>query len=165
MKTCLVVLFTLLSTSILAQSSPGRKYKFFKGEKTNIKKPFQLRDPFVKKNRTIISTTQIKKKYGTSFTNRGQLNFIKLENMRHVGIFLVKNRKALAKTVAGVDRDTGEVKFAKEVYILKEGMRLGENRAEIKAILPGGVVLVERIKNVYEQDEILETILPLHSSN
>ena len=40
-------------------------------------------------------------------------------------------------------------------------MVIGENNAVIKAILPGGVVLVEKIKNVYEQDEYLETILTI----
>ena len=165
MKKNLMILILLISSSVFGQSNTGPKYQFFKNEKTTIKKPFLLRNPFVKKKTKSKTSSQIKKKYGTSFTNRSQLNFVKLERLRIVGIFLGKNRKALAKTVTGIDKETGKVKFNKDVYILKEGMRLGRNRAEIKAILPGGVVLVERIKNVYEQDEILETILPLYSNN
>ena len=46
-------------------------------------------------------------------------------------------------------------------FILKEGMSLGKNKAELKAILPGGIVLVEKFKNVYDQDEYLETIIPV----
>ena len=45
--------------------------------------------------------------------------------------------------------------------LLKEGRTLGKNRAEVRAILPGGVVLVEKITNVYEQDEYIETIIPI----
>ena len=44
---------------------------------------------------------------------------------------------------------------------MREGMKLGLNNAEIKAILPGGIVLVEKIRNVYDEDEYLETILPV----
>ena len=47
------------------------------------------------------------------------------------------------------------------VYYIKEGMKLGENGAEVKAILPGGIVLVEKIRNVYDQDEYLETVIPV----
>jgi type IV pilus assembly protein PilP len=44
-------------------------------------------------------------------------------------------------------------------------MVLGNNNAEIRAILPGGVVLVEKLINVYDQEEYLETILPLQTTN
>ena len=40
-------------------------------------------------------------------------------------------------------------------------MRLGRDNAEIKAILPGGIVVVEKIRNVYNQEEYLETIIPI----
>lgn len=48
-----------------------------------------------------------------------------------------------------------------QTFFLKEGMRLGQNNAELKAILPGGIVLVEKIRNVYDQDEFLETVIPV----
>jgi hypothetical protein len=34
---------------------------------------------------------------------------------------------------------------------------------DVKAILPGGIILVEKIRNVYDQDEYLETVLPVSS--
>jgi Tfp pilus assembly protein PilP len=159
----LIILFS--GTNLWAQSSSGRKYRFFKNIKTAIKKPFELRDPFVKKSKIIISTRRKKKRFGTSFSNRKELYSIKLENLRVVGVFLGKQRKALAKIIKSGGKEDEPAKFEPETYILKEGMRLGENRAEIKAILPGGIVLVERIKNVYDQDELLETIMPLYTDN
>ena len=48
-----------------------------------------------------------------------------------------------------------------EVFYIKEGMKLGSSGAEVKAILPGGIVLVEKIRNVYDQDEYLETVIPI----
>ena len=45
--------------------------------------------------------------------------------------------------------------------MLREGMKLGPERAELKAILPGGIVVVEKIKNIYNQEEYLETVIPV----
>ena len=162
MRITTILLLIFVSANLHAQA--GRTYRFFKKERTTIKQPFKLRDPFTKKSRKRISTKQTKKKFGSSFSNRPTLRIIDLDRLKIVGIFLGKERKALAKVMTGASRD-GIVKLAKEVFVLKEGMKLGKNRAEIKAILPGGVVFVERIKNVYEQEELLETILPLYSSN
>jgi len=71
------------------------------------------------------------------------------------GIVLGAERRAIVKVVnggGGDDKDTN-------IYYLKEGMHVGENGAEVKAILPGGIVLVEKIRNVYDQDEYLETCI------
>ena len=157
-----LIIFSLFSS--VAWPQAGRTYRFFKKERTKIKKPFELRDPFTKKSKKIISTKMRKKKFGTSFSNRGELRIQDLQDIKIVGIFLGKDRKALAKKVKGNSAEGG-LKLDDQVFILKEGMRLGQNRAEVKAILPGGVVLVERIRNVYEQEELLETILPLYSAN
>jgi len=72
-----------------------------------------------------------------------------------VGILTGKTRRALVKV--GNDPKS----LSGQAYILKEGMKLGEDEAELKAILPGGIVLVQKIKNIYEQDEYLETVIPL----
>jgi type IV pilus assembly protein PilP len=40
-------------------------------------------------------------------------------------------------------------------------MKLGENQAELKAILPGGIVVVEKLKDVYDKDEFIETLIPV----
>ena len=53
-----------------------------------------------------------------------------------------------------------QVGQSKEIYLLREGMKVGEDKSEIKAILPGGIVVVEKIRNIYEQDEYIETVIP-----
>jgi hypothetical protein len=40
-------------------------------------------------------------------------------------------------------------------------MKLGANKATLRAILPGGLVLVEKNTNIYGEDEYLETVIPL----
>jgi type IV pilus assembly protein PilP len=84
-----------------------------------------------------------------------------------VGVLLGENRRALAKVAneSGGDNNRGmsreREQLSEETFILKEGMLIGENDAELKAILPGGIVLVEKITNVYDQEEYLETIIPI----
>ncbi len=154
-----VVLFTHL-TNIFSQERGKPSYPFFKGQRTKIQNPFQLRDPFREKRvKKSVSSSAKKKKMGSLLSNRPKLGLLDLQEIKIVGIFLGKNRKALARLGSSGSDAKGEV------YILTEGMKLGKNRAEVKAILPGGVVLVERIKNVYDQNELLETILPLYSND
>lgn len=69
-----------------------------------------------------------------------------------MGVLIGPERRAMAR-----------VSGAKDSFIIKEGMHIGPNQAEVKAILPGGVILVEKIRNVYDQDEYLETVLPVSS--
>jgi hypothetical protein len=52
-------------------------------------------------------------------------------------------------------------KDAKKIIIFKEGAKIGAEAAELKAILPGGIVLVEKITNVYGEEEYLETVIPI----
>lgn len=131
----------------------------FKKAKTKIVNPLDLRDPFKRKlKRTRSGKKGFNKKLRDGyFSNVPTIDNVPLDNIRIVGVLIGKERRAIAKLASG----GGE--FSPESYILKEGMTLGENNAEIKAILPGGVVLVEKIRNVYDQDEYLETILPVIS--
>ena len=46
-------------------------------------------------------------------------------------------------------------------HTVKEGMTLGPNDAEIKAILPGGIILAEKVVNIYGETEYLETVIPI----
>ena len=66
------------------------------------------------------------------------------------GFYVGENRRAIAQTIGNEGS-----------FLLKEGMKLGRNGAEVKAILPGGVVIVEKIVNIYDQEEYLETIIPI----
>ena len=130
--------------------------------KTKIKNPLDLRDPFKKarhkmgKRKGLGGKGRVRSRDGF-YSNVENIENTPLEQLYVVGIMTGPSRRALIKV--GSDSKS----LSKETYILKEGMKLGVDQAEIKAILPGGIVLVEKIKNIYEQDEYLETIIPLIS--
>ncbi|MCP4913875.1 MAG: pilus assembly protein PilP [Oligoflexia bacterium] len=156
-KVIIISLF-LISMNVLADNSKKKDViNLFKNSSSRIKDPFKLRDPF--KRRTI-KLKNDKKRYGgylqnNSYSNLPTINRSSLENIRIIGVLLGKDRRAIARTVNKAG------KLSKNTYILKEGMRLGENNAEIRAIVPGGIVLVEKITNVYDQDEYIETVIPV----
>ena len=129
------------------------KYDFFKGEKTSIKNPFMMRDPF--KRLRISGAAGSKTRLGGlykdgAYSNMPTIDGVPLENIKITGVMLGKNRRAIAK-----------VDGSKDTFILKEGMKLGLEDSILKAILPGGIVLVEKIQNVYDQYEYLETLIPI----
>ncbi|TDJ06606.1 MAG: hypothetical protein E2O68_04750 [Deltaproteobacteria bacterium] len=135
----------------------AKVYPFFKDISTKIKDPFELRDPF--KRKIFKRKAKIKRAYemtadGSVFSNLPSIDNIPLNQIRIVGILLGKDRRAIAKISTGTS-------LGKETFILKEGMFLGIDKAELKAILPGGIVVVEKIKNVYDQEEYIETIIPV----
>lgn len=128
-------------------------FQFFKGQTTSIRNPFELRDPF--KAETLRNKNGRKVRFGgvvegTSFTNLPSITNVPIDKITITGVLIGKERRAMAR----VEGDTN-------MYVLKEGMTLGVDGAEIKAILPGGIVLVEKIRNIYDQDEYLETILTI----
>lgn len=153
--TSFLILCSALNKVVLA-SEKTDLYPFFKGQQTQIKNPFDLRDPF---KREILRSDRTKNaRYGgvvqgNTFSNIPSIANVPIDRIKIVGILIGKDRRAMAK-IEGDDKNT---------YVLKEGMTLGLDKAEIKAILPGGLVLVEKIRNVYDQDEYLETIMTLSS--
>ena len=126
-----------------------------------------LRDPF-KRDLPKKSRGKSRFKKGNAFTNSPTLQDVPLENIKIVGILLGKERRALAKVGTTADLEASAEAAARgdnapleDIYTIKEGMKLGVNSGEVRAILPGGIVIVEKIRNVYDQDEYLETIIPL----
>lgn len=121
--------------------------------KTKLKDPFKLRDPFRAKE-TRGTKTQKTGMNGSLkngvYTNLDSIDNVPLAKIRITGVIIGKDRRAIAKFNDG-----------KPGVILKEGMKIGEDHTEIKAILPGGIVLVEKIMNVYGQEEFLETVIPI----
>jgi Tfp pilus assembly protein PilP len=119
---------------------------------TSIENPFELRDPFkrplkkrAKKGKKVLGKT----KKGV-YSNIQQIGEVKLEDLVIVGVLIGKERRAIVK-----------VGTKPNPYIIKEGMKLGRNDAEIKAIVPGGIILVEKVTNIYGEDEYLETVIPI----
>jgi len=152
----LLFVFSLLG--IQNSFSKKAQFEFFNGNKTKIKNPFRLRDPFKRKRLKLKGS---KGRYsaflkGSFFSNLPSIENVPLNNIRVVGVLLGRNRRAMAKIKKGNS-------LMKDTYILKEGMRLGRDNAEIKAILPGGIVVVEKIRNVYDKEEYLETVIPITS--
>ena len=127
---------------------------FLKNTKSNIKDPMSLRDPFKRKNEIIFkdqrARTLVKEKDTYSNFVTELPADITLNTLKLVGVLLGPQRRAIVRMANNT-----------QSFIIREGMVLGVEKAEVKAILPGGMVLVEKIKNVYNQDEYVETIIPL----
>ncbi|MDO9183694.1 MAG: pilus assembly protein PilP [Bacteriovorax sp.] len=153
MKKTLLVFIFCVSGASFSQDTSGTAYSLFKSN-TYLKNPLDLRDPF--KRRINKKKGQQQKIHESGvYTNQAErIEDKSIESIRIVGVMIGKERRAIAKVTAGKT-------LGNEVYFIKEGMKLGPNGAEVKAILPGGVVLVEKIRNVYDQDEYLETVIPV----
>lgn len=149
----LLPLILMISTCALAAPKDKNLENFF-SDKTKIENPLELRDPF--------KPPQFKsegEKKGWSSSGKGQysnigeskLDTLIVHEIKVVGVMIGKERRALINASEA----------QKEVIVLKEGMKIGPDGAELKAILPGGIVLVEKIVNVYGQEEYLETVIPI----
>lgn len=152
MKIVLIIIILMFCIGAMAAPTKDPLANFFKG-KTKIEDPFSLRDPF---KANITKTEKATQKSGYYISGQGQYSNIKesvvpeLENLKVVGVLIGKERRVMVTNGS-----------SKNVVILKEGMRIGNEGAELKAIMPGGIILVERIVNVYGQDEYLETVIPI----
>lgn len=159
----LLLLNFCLVFSVGAQSAPkmlkdkAALSEFFKA-KTKIENPLELRDPF-KEPLLKMEGEPIKRK-GYMVTGAGNYSNItdtvnyssmNVNELKVVGVLIGKERRAMVLPNA----------TAKNIVILKEGLKIGPDEAELKAILPGGIVLVEKILNVYGQEEYLETVIPI----
>lgn len=150
-----VLLVSFILFSVGAVAAPPKSLDNFFGDKTKIENPFNLRDPF----KAPPSKTETKKeKRGFYVSDKGQytnlgdvpLEQISVHQLKVVGVLIGKERRALVNA-EGKDK----------IIILKEGQKIGPEAAELKAILPGGIVLVEKIVNVYGEEEYLETVIPI----
>lgn len=151
------IIFTILILSCgLAAAAEKKLPEFFQRTKTSITNPFEMRDPFKRRTQKLKSSSVKDYKLDkTVFSNLPTLDGVPLDKIKITGVILGDQRRAIAKVATGEDQQQAET------FIIKEGMKLGFNKAEVKAILPGGIVLVEKIKNVYDQEEYIETIMPV----
>lgn len=139
----------------VSQAQDSGQYNLFKS-KTYVKNPLDLRDPFkrrINKKKASLHTKNQNQLNGIYSNFNNSLESKTIESLRVIGIIIGAERRAMVK-ISGEGSDDN-------VYYVKEGMKVGENGAEVKAILPGGIVLVEKIRNVYDQDEYLETVIPV----
>ncbi len=151
------------SLFLLLSFSPGvfaNTISEFFQSKTKIPDPVKLRDPFKAPVSRMIfefkkpnpTGTDLKKTYLKDgvFSNLPQIEDVPVDQIKITGVLVGSERRAIAK-----------IKDLPTSFILKEGMRIGAEKVEIKAILPGGVVLVEQVANVYGENEYVETIIPI----
>jgi len=122
----------------------------FRGQ-TSIENPFELRDPFQPpKFATQGQRNRDQTKTGV-WDNQNRLTEpVKLEDIKITGVLIGTNRRVILKV--------GE---RKESYTLKEGETVGPLGPEVKAILPGGIILAEKISNIYGEPEYIETVIPI----
>lgn len=143
-------LFVMNSASF-AQTKVKRN-NIFK-DKTTIENPFELRDPFrppvIRTERKQGRLDKATLRDGT-YTNIPSIGEIDIDQMRIVGVMVGKERRALAR-----------LEGKPNVFVLREGMRIGKDNAELKAIHPGGIIFVEKLVNVYGEEEYLETVIPI----
>jgi type IV pilus assembly protein PilP len=147
------VLLIFILVTVGAFAAPVDPLSNFFRDKTKIEKPFELRDPF-KAPQSKSEKSKVKEGYFTSgsgqYSNIKEESVSSVESLKVVGVLIGRERRAMVKD--------GE---KAGIIILKEGMKIGDDGAELKAILPGGIILVEKIVNVYGQEEYLETVIPI----
>jgi Tfp pilus assembly protein PilP len=157
----ILFLFSLIiSVGALAAPTSDKVLSEFFEKKTKIENPLELRDPFKsppvkasKKDSTSASKGSYIRTESGDFANVTEVRLGDLDmfTIKVVGVLIGKERRAM---VLPTPEATTPV-------IVKEGSKIGVDNAEVKAILPGGIVLVEKIINVYGQEEYLETVIPI----
>lgn len=125
-------------------------------DKTSIENPLKLRDPFMAPNlgQSSIDVPNIPNQASIRdgvYTNLPSAQDLSLNNIKIVGVLLGSNRRVIVTS-----KDSRG-----ETFMLKEGMKINGDKVELKSIVPGGAVFVERITNVYGQLEFLETMVPI----
>lgn len=146
---CILV---LLSLPLIVSAQVSRKMEGIFQGKTKISDPFSLRDPFKKPLPVVEVDTAKSGSTSQSFSASKEsvdLTRLNIKDLKLVGIIYGKERLALIK--AG--DSPGSI-------VLKEGMKIGPDQIELKAVFPSGVVFVEKIINAYDEEEYVELIIP-----
>ena len=137
---------------IMVSFSFAKKIPYFDRVKTGIENPMELRDPFKSPSSQLQATSRTP---GNSIKENPEilnLEEVPLEQITVVATLLGSERRAHIK----VGDDPSH-------RLIKEGDLLGPNKAEVKTIHLAGIVLVEKFINTYDQEEYLETVIPVSS--
>ena len=144
--------FILLGIIFLFTLAPsfGAIEDIFNGQ-TSIENPFELRDPFQPPKFATQGQRTRKERNSGVWDNQSKLDEpVKIEDIKITGVLIGANRRVILK-----------VGSSPEAYTLKEGETVGPLGPEIKAILPGGIILAEKISNIYGEPEYIETVIPI----
>jgi hypothetical protein len=148
-----VFFLILLSTAFSQTNVRDKSLSEFFSQKTKITNPLELRDPFKPPKFKGEAKKRDQENKSGIYSNVSEKNYdgILVSDMKVIGVLIGKERRVLIQPSES----------SKEVITLKEGMKIGPDKSELKAILPGGIILVEKIVNVYGQEEYLETVIPI----
>ena len=137
MKVIICILF--IYSSILS----ARVDNIFDGL-TKLEKPFSLRDPFQSpKFKSERNKKSVQRASGVLDNIPKLESDFSLERLKITGVLIGKERRVFINS------------GGKSNFSLKEGDSFGRGGPEIKAIMPGGVILVEKIKNIDVEDEFI----------
>lgn len=144
-----LILLTLIIFSI-SEESYSRLDDLF-DDHTSIKEPFKLRDPFQAPKIRSVKSKKRKQQIKGVWDNIPTIDQnVNIDDVIIKGVLIGKDRRVMISTGKS---DT--------VFTMAEGDYLGRTGPEIKAILPGGIILVEKITNIYGEDEYIETVVPI----
>lgn len=140
----ILILITILAFPVHANQK-AKLDDIFRN-KTSIKNPFSLRDPFQSpKFKSATNRSRIDRTNGVLDNIPTYNEAFDVNKVIVVGVLIGKERRVVIKF--GSDRGGQET----SMFTYREGDRIGNDGPEIKAILPGGIILVEQITNVYGQ--------------
>lgn len=142
-------LFLFLAFSICAQTKSPLLEMVEGSSIANLKK---IKDPFmIPKEKVEILTAEKKTlKKNNIYSNELSGSELTLNNLIIVGVALGKKNRAIVK-----------VKGKTETYMMTEGDLIGPDQIKLKAVLPSGVIFVEKSTNIYGTQEYFETVLPV----
>lgn len=149
-----------------SSNSHAVEKNIFKGL-TSIDKPFERRDPFKAPKLRVYKAKVEGKISDGNYSNIPVLGDVKVSDIAVVGVIIGKERRAFVRLRSGSSGrgpspgGNQTQTLSTNTYTVKEGQLIGENDAELKAILPGGLILVEKTTNIYGQEEYLETVIPI----
>ena len=149
-----LIKFLLLSLLII-DVAHSREIENVLKSMTSLKDPLGMRDPFqpppIQRSGNQGAGTASTEQINGIYSNIPALGNMPIQEVRVVGVIIGPERRAFVRKNNN-DPTT---------YVVRENDELGGGGARVRAILPGGMILVEKVTNIYGEEEYLETVIPL----
>ena len=143
-----MISFLLIFSTVFGANE--RLEKIFEG-KTDIEDISEIRDPFLKPPKEEGNVDLSKRNSGIWDYEEKLTDKVNVNELEVTGVLIGPTRRVLIKPK----------KSSSKTYRFEEGESVGTNGPVVKAILPGGVILAERINNIYGEPEFIETVVPI----
>jgi len=142
------IIISLLIFIITLPAQASKLENLFDSQ-TSISEPFELRDPFqTPKFKSEKKQKREERLSGIRDEEPKLRGDVPLDQIVITGVLIGKERRVLIQAVG-------------QTFKMKEEDTIGPNGPKIKAILPGGIILVEQITNIYGEPEYIETVIPI----